>query len=443
MIDFEQLTRNMKGDVMTDSLHQMIYATDASAYREMPIAVVYPRDASDVKECIKFARKNGITLIPRAAGTSLAGQVVGKGVVVDVSRYMNHVLEINEKEHWVRVEPGVVLDELNMRVKSLGLFFGPETSTSNRCCLGGMVGNNSCGSHSLVYGSTRDHLLEAKVILSDGEEAWLKGMEKDEVRDKMTEDTLEGKIYRCSVEMLENNREEIIQHFPDPALRRRNSGYAIDQLLYSDYFDVAYEGKFNLCKLLAGSEGTLAFVTELKLNLVPLPPKEKAVICVHCRTLEEAFEGNLVALKHHPVAIELMDQNILELSKGNIAQNKNRFFVQGDPAAILIVEFARDYHNEGKSIYEAALEGGRVRLRPILMTSFAFILGTFPLVISTGAGAASRISLGIAVFAGMLMSSLVGTLFMPNFYYMMQSLQERLGRKKHNLPAKQKCCMPK
>lgn len=178
-----------------------------------------------------------------------------------------------------------------MRVKSLGLFFGPETSTSNRCCLGGMVGNNSCGSHSLVYGSTRDHLLEAKVILSDGEEAWLKGMNKDEVRDKMTEDTLEGKIYRCSVEMLENNREEIIQHFPDPALRRRNSGYAIDQLLYSDYFDVAYEEKFNLCKLLAGSEGTLAFVTELKLNLVPLPPKEKAVICVHCRTLEEAFEG--------------------------------------------------------------------------------------------------------------------------------------------------------
>ena len=129
MIDFEQLARNMKGDVMTDSLHQMIYATDASAYREMPLAVVYPRDASDVKECIKFARKNGITLIPRAAGTSLAGQVVGNGVVVDVSRYMNHVLEINEKEHWVRVEPGVVLDELNMRVKSLGLFFGPETST--------------------------------------------------------------------------------------------------------------------------------------------------------------------------------------------------------------------------------------------------------------------------------------------------------------------------
>ncbi len=331
---------------MTDSLHQMIYATDASAYREMPLAVVYPRDASDVKACIGFARENGITLIPRAAGTSLAGQVVGNGVVVDVSRYMNCVLEINEEEHWVRVEPGVVLDELNMRVKSLGLFFGPETSTSNRCCLGGMVGNNSCGSHSLVYGSTRDHLLEAKVILSNGEEVVLKGLEKKEVLDKMTCDSLEGKIYKCAVEMLEKNGEEIVQHFPDSALRRRNSGYAIDQLLYSNYFDATREDKFNLCKLLAGSEGTLAFVTELKLNLVPLPPKEKAVICVHCRTLEEAFEGNLVALRHHPVAIELMDQNILELSKGNIAQNKNRFFIQGDPAAILIVELALDSREE-------------------------------------------------------------------------------------------------
>lgn len=335
MIDFEQLTRSIKGDVMTDSLHQMIYATDASAYREMPLAVVYPRVTSDVKECISFARKNGITLIPRAAGTSLAGQVVGSGLVVDVSRYMNHVLEINEEEHWVRVEPGVVLDELNMQVKSLGLFFGPETSTSNRCCLGGMVGNNSCGSHSLVYGSMRDHLLEAKVILSNGEEVLLKGLEKEEVLDKMAQDTLEGKIYKYTIEMLEKNGEEIVQYFPDPALRRRNSGYAIDQLLYSDYFDTTSEDKFNLCKLLAGSEGTLAFVIELKLNLVPLPPREKAVICVHCRTLEEAFEGNLVALRHHPVAIELMDQNILELSKRNIAQNKNRFFCSGESSCNL------------------------------------------------------------------------------------------------------------
>ena len=278
MIDFEQLARNMKGDVMTDSLHQMIYATDASAYREMPLAVVYPRDASDVKECIKFARKNGITLIPRAAGTSLAGQVVGNGVVVDVSRYMNHVLE-NEKEHWVRVEPGVVLDELNMRVKSLGLFFGPDTSDFLIVVvweewweiIRAVLILWCTGVLGIIF-------WEAKVILSDGEEAWLKGMNKDEVRDKMTEDTLEGKIYRCSVEMLENNREEIIQAFPAPGFAEKKFWViAIRSIVVLlDYFDVAYEEKFNLCKLLAGSEGTLAFVTELKSNLVPLPPKEKA-----------------------------------------------------------------------------------------------------------------------------------------------------------------------
>lgn len=346
MIDFEILSRKIKGDVKADALHRVVYATDASAYREMPMAVVYPKDADDVKVCVHFARENGITLIPRAAGTSLAGQVVGNGLVVDISKYMNRILEVNEQEHWVRVEPGVVLDELNLHVKPFGLFFGPETSTSNRCCLGGMVGNNSCGSHSLVYGSTRDHLLEASVILSNGEEIVLRGMKPEEVRERMTRDSFEGRLFRKTIGMLAEYKEEIIENFPDPALRRRNSGYAIDQLLYSDYFDKKSSEHFNLCKLLAGSEGTLAFVTELKLNLVPLPPREKAVICVHCATLEETFEGNLVALRHAPVAVELMDRNILELSKGNIAQNKNRFFIQGDPAAILIVELAGNTREE-------------------------------------------------------------------------------------------------
>lgn len=359
MIDYRSLAREIKGDVKTDILHRVIYATDASAYREMPLAVVYPRDSDDVKVCVRFARENRITLIPRAAGTSLAGQVVGEGLVVDISRYMNRILEVNEREHWVRLEPGVVLDELNLHVKPFGLFFGPETSTSNRCCVGGMVGNNSCGSHSLVYGSTRDHLLEATVVLSDGEEVVLRGMTPEEVAERMTWDTLEGQIYRDLIGILTEHGEKIIEEFPDPALRRRNSGYAIDQLLYSDYFDKDSHEHFNLCKVLAGSEGTLAFVTELKLNLVPLPPKEKAVICVHCATLEEAFEGNLVALRHTPVAVELMDRNILELSKGNIAQNKNRFFVQGDPAAILIVELAGDSREEIDRVAEQVEEDMR------------------------------------------------------------------------------------
>lgn len=345
-MNFQDL--HILGELKEELLYRILYSTDASAYREMPIAVVYPKDSSDVQKISNFARKNQINLIPRAGGTSLAGQVVGKGLVVDISKYMNHILEINQEERWVRVQPGVVLDELNLYCKPYGLFFGPETSTSNRCCLGGMVGNNSCGSHSLVYGSTRDHLLEANVVLSDGSEVVLKGMTSKEINEKCKLDSLEGRIYSQIITLLSNleNQKEIVDNYPDVSLRRRNSGYAIDELLRSNYFDKNCSELFNLCKLLAGSEGTLALITELKLKLVPLPPTEKAVICVHCSTLEESFAANLVALRHAPVAIELMDSTILELSKQNISQNKNRFFIQGDPAAILIIELAEQTRYE-------------------------------------------------------------------------------------------------
>ncbi|MCS2325801.1 FAD-binding oxidoreductase [Bacteroides fragilis] len=345
-MNFQNL--HILGELKEELLYRILYSTDASAYREMPIAVAYPKDSSDVQKISDFARKNQINLIPRAGGTSLAGQVVGKGLVVDISKYMNHILEINQEERWVRVQPGVVLDELNLYCKPYGLFFGPETSTSNRCCLGGMVGNNSCGSHSLVYGSTRDHLLEANVVLSDGSEVVLKGMTSKEINEKCKLDSLEGRIYSQIITLLSNleNQKEIVDNYPDVSLRRRNSGYAIDELLRSNYFDKNCSEPFNLCKLLAGSEGTLALITELKLKLVPLPPTEKAVICVHCSTLEESFAANLVALRHAPVAIELMDSTILELSKQNISQNKNRFFIQGDPAAILIIELAEQTRGE-------------------------------------------------------------------------------------------------
>jgi len=332
------------GEIHTDSLHRILYSTDASAYREVPLGVAYPKNASDIRSLIEFAGSNNISLIPRAAGTSLAGQVVGSGLVVDISRFLNKIIEINPAEHWIRVEPGVVLDELNIFCKPYNLFFGPETSTSNRCCIGGMVGNNSCGSHSLIYGSTRDHLLEAKVILSDGSEVTLRSLSDEKVYSKSELPTLEGRIYKelCTILNDKNNQKEILYNFPDPELRRRNSGYAIDELLNSSCFNTSEERAFNLCNLLAGSEGTLAFITEIKLNLVPLPPKEKALLCIHCSTLEEAFEANLIALKHQPVAVELMDHNILELSKKNLSQNANRFFIKGDPAAILIVELAEE-----------------------------------------------------------------------------------------------------
>ncbi len=349
---WNELSNKLKGDIFTGESMRILYATDASAYRELPIAVARPKDESDIITLIHFANKMKVALIPRTAGTSLAGQVVGNGIVVDVSKYMNRILEINQDEHWVRVEPGVVLDELNKALLPTGLFFGPETSTSNRCMIGGMVGNNACGSHSLVYGSTRDHTLEISAILSDGSKATFKSIGTEEFGRKCEEDTLEGKIYAHFRDILgdQHNKTEIVNNYPDPRLERRNTGYALDLLLDSEQFSES-DKQFNLCKLLAGSEGTLAFSTEIKLNLVPLPPKEKALVCIHCRSLEEAFKANLIALRHKPVAIELIDHFIVERTKDNIEQRKNRFFISGEPAAILVVEFA---FNSKEEILEAA-----------------------------------------------------------------------------------------
>jgi FAD/FMN-containing dehydrogenase/Fe-S oxidoreductase len=338
----EILKNNFEGEVLYDDATRLIYATDASAYREIPTAVTFPKSVKDIKTLIAFAHENNIGIIPRTAGTSLAGQVVGSGIVADISRDWGKVLEINKEEHWVRVQPGVILDELNMLLAEYGLFFGPETSTSNRCMMGGMLGNNSCGARSLIYGSTRDHTLEVKVVLSDGSEVVFGELTKDEFEAKCKLDSLEGEIYRNIKRILSNpdNQKEIVEQFPDPALTRRNTGYAIDLLLDSAPF-IGNE-PFNFCKLLAGSEGTLAFTTEIKLNLVPVPSNYKGLVCVHLESIEKALKANLIALKNKPRAIELMDQTILELTKENRDQNKNRFFIKGNPAAILIVEFAED-----------------------------------------------------------------------------------------------------
>jgi FAD/FMN-containing dehydrogenase/Fe-S oxidoreductase len=327
-------------NIQNDLLNKILYSTDASAYREEPVGVYYPTNEDDLLEIVRYANENQIPLIPRAAGTSLAGQVVGKGLIVDTSRYMNRILEINAAEKWVKVQPGVVLDVLNKTLEPYRLFFGPETSTSNRCCIGGMVGNNSCGAHSLIYGSTRDKLLEARVVLSDGSLANFNELTNDEIIRKMTADNLESKIYRfvhaiCSDQNLKN---QIQEQYPDKKLRRRNTGYAIDELFLGD--------NVNLCSILAGSEGTLALISEVKLQLDFLPPAFNGLLCAHCNSLENVFSANLIALNHKPGAIELMDDKILELSKSNILQNKNRFFLKGDPAALLIVEFTYDTIDE-------------------------------------------------------------------------------------------------
>ncbi|NVN96351.1 MAG: FAD-binding protein [Bacteroidetes bacterium] len=339
----QALQPQFKGDIFTGETMRLLYATDASAYREIPLAVVRPKDKEDIRLLIQFAIEKKTALIPRTAGTSLAGQVVGNGIIVDVSKYMCRIIEINEAEHWVKIEPGVVLDELNKIVAKKGLFFGPETSTSNRCMIGGMVGNNSCGAHSLIYGSTREHTIAIKGFLSDGSEVEFKPLTKAEFEGKLIGNTLENKIYQQINEVLSDkeNQAEINAQYPDKSLERRNTGYAIDLLMDMQPFSEAGVA-FNFSKLLAGSEGTLAFSTEITLNLVSLPPKDVALVCIHCNSLKDALKGNIIALKHHPVAIELMDDIIMDCTKDNIEQRKNRFFIEGNPKAMLIVEFAME-----------------------------------------------------------------------------------------------------
>jgi FAD/FMN-containing dehydrogenase/Fe-S oxidoreductase len=343
----QQLSEQLEGEFYLDNATRTLYATDASAYREMPLAVAVPKTENDIRTLIRFARENKTSIIPRTAGTSLAGQVVGAGIIVDVSKYFTGILELNEAERWVRVQPGVIRDELNMFLKPYGLFFGPETSTANRAMIGGMVGNNSCGSNSVVYRSTREHLLEIKTLLSDGSEAVFGELSIDAFQEKCELDNLEGQLYRSTRKLLSNyeNQLEIKKEFPKKTVERRNTGYAIDILAESAPF-AAGGDDFNFCSLIAGSEGTLAFVTEIKLNLVPLPLKETGLLCIHFNTVDESLRANLIGLKYSPSASELVDHYILECTKENIEQNKNRFFVQGDPGAILVIEFIRSTREE-------------------------------------------------------------------------------------------------
>ncbi|MFN5375698.1 MAG: FAD-binding and (Fe-S)-binding domain-containing protein, partial [Chitinophagaceae bacterium] len=343
----KRLADSLEGELFFDKTMRTLYATDASAYRELPLAVAIPKTEKDIERLIAFALAEQTSLIPRTAGTSLAGQVVGSGIIVDVSKHFTSILELNKEEGWVRVQPGVIRDELNIFLKPHGLFFGPETSTANRAMIGGMVGNNSCGSNSVVYRSTREHLLEVKAILSDGSKATFHALTLDEFHEKCELENLEGKIYKSIRSLLGNydNQQEIRKEFPKKTVERRNTGYAIDLVIDMAPFQ-AGGPDFNFCSLIAGSEGTLAFITEIKLNVVPAPPKETGLLCVHFNTIDESLHANLIGLKYRPSASELIDHYVLECTKGNIEQSKNRFFVQGDPGAILVIEFVRETREE-------------------------------------------------------------------------------------------------
>ncbi len=345
------LRRVVEGEVRFDAYSKLLYSTDASIYQVEPVGVVIPRHTGDVQAAVEVANRHGVPLLPRGGGTSLAGQTVNRAIILDFSPHMNQVLEVNAEELWCRVEPGLVQDELNVQVQSLGLLFGPDTSTSNRATLGGMIGNNSAGSHSIAYGLTIHHVLELVCVLADGGLITLKELGQEALAAKAAQSGLEGGIYRELQRVVGEQREEIVARYP--AILRRVSGYNLNEFVGGTPWNVA--------QLVVGSEGTLATVVEAKMRLVP-KPKRTALDVIHYADLQEALESSQEIIETGPYAVELTDKMILDLAGGNIEQRKRMGFVQGDPAAIMIVEYAGESEAEVKAKIEE-LESRRARKR--------------------------------------------------------------------------------
>jgi FAD/FMN-containing dehydrogenase/Fe-S oxidoreductase len=327
----EALRYAVKGEVHFDDVSRMLYSTDASIYEIEPLGLLVPKDEADVVVAVKMAAERGMAILPRGGGTSLAGQSVGAAIHLDFSKYMNKVLEFDADERWVRVQPGLVLDELNAYLQPHGLIFAPDVSTSSRANIGGMIGNNSCGAHSIVYGKTIDHVQELKVILADGTAATFAAVAEDEYQRRAAQDDLEGQIYREIRRIARDRKEQIRAGFP--AVMRRVSGYNLDEFIK--------DAPFDLSKIVVGSEGTLCTVVEARLNLVELPA-HKGLVAVHFRDIVESVEANLTVLQTEPVASELIDKILLDQTVDSIEHAPSRRFLQGDPAALLVVEYYAD-----------------------------------------------------------------------------------------------------
>lgn len=323
--------------IETDILTRRLYANDASMYEELPQGVAFPASAEEVVRLVQLAAEKGTSIVPRSAGTSLAGQTTGGGVVMDVSRYMTRIVEIDPVNRLARVEPGVIRDTLNREALRYGLQFGPDTSTTNRCMIGGMIGNNSSGSFSIKYKTTRENVLEIEAVLSDGSTAIFRPLTPEELDEKCRLDNLEGRIYRGMLELLKEHRDRIFESYPHPEIIRRNTGYALDRLCEMD--PITPGGRsFNLAELLCGSEGTLAMTTSAVVRLVPVE-KYKLLVIPQFEDILESMEATVDAVRLGPSAVELVDRIILDATKGNIEQKRNRFFLDGEPECVLIVEF--------------------------------------------------------------------------------------------------------
>jgi len=331
-----ELRSKIKGEVRFDDVARMLYRTDASIYEMEPIGLVIAQDEEDVVALVRVAAERGLSILPRGGGTSLAGQAVGASIHLDFSKYMNRILELDVEGRWVRVQPGVVLDELNAYLRPHGLFFAPDVSTSSRANIGGMIGNNSCGARSVIYGKTIDHVLELRAVLADGETVNLGPVDGAAYAEKAAQDDLEGQIYRQLRSLARENEAEIRRRFP--AVMRRVSGYNLDEFVDADH-------PFDLSKIVVGSEGTLCTVVEAKLKLEKLPAY-KALVAVHFAGLIESLEANTIALETGPASIELTDRLLLELTGASIEHAPRRHFLQGDPEALLFVEYYADSQME-------------------------------------------------------------------------------------------------
>ena len=341
----QQLSDKLTGEVRFDLYSKALYSTDASLYQIQPIGVVIPKDSQDVIKTVQIASENNVPILPRGGGTSLAGQSVGEAIVLDMSKYMNQLLEVNVAERWARVQPGIVLDELNHKLKPHGLMYAPDVATSSRANVGGTIGNNSAGSHSLIYGKTIDHVMSLDLVLSNADEITASPISLEALETKKHGDTLEANIYRELCRICADNEAEIRKRYP--RILRRVAGYNLDEFIPNagskEVTPYRRDGcdenhPFSLTKILVGSEGTLATTLEATINLVPIP-KLTALCVVHFKSLVGSMEAMQPILECNPTAVELIDKTILDMARDSLEFSRLTTFIQGEPAALLAVEF--------------------------------------------------------------------------------------------------------
>ena len=370
----QQLSDTLTGEVRFDLYSKALYSTDASLYQIQPIGVVIPKNKQDVIRTVQIASEHKVPILPRGGGTSLAGQSVGEAIVLDMSKYMNQLLEVNVAEHWARVQPGIVLDELNHKLKPHGLMYAPDVATSSRANVGGTIGNNSAGSHSLIYGKTIDHVMSIDLVLSNADEITAAPISLQELETKKRGNTLEANIYRELCRISADNEAEIRKRYP--RILRRVAGYNLDEFITDagskEVTPYRRDGcdenhPFSLTKILIGSEGTLATTVEATVNLVPIP-KLTALCVVHFESLITSMEAMQPILECNPTAVELIDKTILDMARGSLEFSRLTTFIQGEPAALLAVEFY------GKT--QAELESQLDRLEKTLKSTgfgYAFV----------------------------------------------------------------------